>query len=112
MFSIAVGIAKCCVHKRNKRPNNDRVISQQPMAVQSILPKFQPDVNNSHTRTLTDPLPPPYILQNETCSPLANNNPNFNENSNTGRTIQMKSKNDMFYPVLPQQFEPEVSDYL
>ncbi len=115
IIAVVVGVIVfvCYYKKKNNRLNNGRVISQQPMHVQTIFtPQPQPIIYNAYTSTMNDPLPPPYIPPSNKLPPFPKNNPKFNDYSNTTRTLQMKSENETQYPVLPQPFKSQDTNYL
>ena len=118
IIAVVVGVIvfACYYKKKNNRLNNGRVISQmplQPMHVQTIFPlQPQPIIYNAYTSTMNDPLPPPYIPPTNKFPPLPINNPKFNDYSNTTKTHQIKSDNEIQYPVLPQPFKSQDTNYL
>ena len=114
IIAVVVGVIVfvCYYKKKNNRLNSGRVISQQPMHVQTIFPpQPQPIIYNAYKSTMNN-LPPAYNSPNNKLPPLPNNNPKLNDYSNTVKTLQMKSENEIQYPVLPQPFMSEDSNYL
>jgi hypothetical protein len=111
VIAIIALIVYLCYRKINRNRNNGRVISNQPVfyplaTFQATPQPFYPTTPVIYTNQSTSNAPPTHLPPLPSYDQVKNN-PKFNDYSNSNKTVQIGSENNVQYPVLPEPFRQQ-----
>ncbi len=112
VIAVIAIIVYVCYRKNNRNRMNGRVISTQPIVYplatfQAQPQPFYPTSPVIYTNQSTSNAPPTHLPPLPSYDQVTKN-PKFNDYSNSNRTVQIGSDNNITqYPVLPEPFRPQ-----